>query len=263
MKRHLRIPTGMALALGVLLGSTVTGTLAGANPGSPIGSGQTFVGLVNGKQPTATVMVLCAGPSVTGHPLGHQTVAVSRAPAAATGAGFTGSRARSVVAGFGGPATNPSVTLRSYGTRPIPTSLVLPCAGEGKVVFSPRPTSKTARSTSVTVTYLNLGAAARAAGSSRTVIVTQADSGRSLTLHKGDRLGVKLSGPAAFTWTEPVSSDPAVLRRRTGSSGADASATFLAVSLGKVTVTATDNPNCYPRCLIASRAFEVGVSITD
>jgi hypothetical protein len=70
------------------------------------------------------------------------------------------------VAAFGGPATNASVTFTSYGSPPIPTSLVLPCSATGSVVFSPRPTSRTARSTTVTVTYLNLAAAPSTDGSS-------------------------------------------------------------------------------------------------
>ena len=151
------------VALGGLLGSVAGGQGAGARPGAPIGTNQAFLGLVNGDQPTATIDVLCAGPSTTGHPLAHQTVAVSRAPSTALDAGFTGSRGRLIVAGFGGPATNASVSFASYGSKPIPTSLVLPCAGTGKVVFSPRPSSRTARSAAVAVTYLNMGAISSAA----------------------------------------------------------------------------------------------------
>ena len=92
--------------------------------------------------------------------------------------------------------------------------------------------------------------------------MTEADDGRSLTLHKDDRLDVRLAGLSAFTWTEPASSDPDVLLRQTGASGRNARANFLAVSHGKATVSAVDNPNCYPLCLIASRAFSVDVSVT-
>ena len=94
-----------------------------------------------------------------------------------------------------------------------------------------------------------------------TITVTQADSGRSYALHTGDRLVVQLSGPSNYTWTEPTSSDQAALQSTGGSSGASASAGFLAVAMGTVKVTATDNPNCYPKCLAPSRLFEVTVSV--
>ncbi|HXQ59770.1 MAG TPA: hypothetical protein VN799_06715 [Acidimicrobiales bacterium] len=264
-----KILVGLAVTCGSVLGTLVTGPTAGARASSLIGANQVFAGLVNATQAQATIDVLCPGPTNTGHPLPNQSVAVSRAPSTATSAGFTGSRGRSVVAAFGGPTTNGPVTFDSYGSRPIPTSLILPCGGTGTVVFSPRPTSKTARNSTVKVTYLNLGVtpAARSDGSKapnspHTVTVTQADNGQSVTLHKGDRLDVRLSGPSGFTWTEPVSSDPGVLRRKAGSSGKTASASFLAVSAGTVTVTAIDNPNCYPLCEIASRPFGIDVSVT-
>ena len=97
--------------------------------------------------------------------------------------------------------------------------------------------------------------------SSRTITVTQADSGRSYTLRVGDRLVVHLSGPSIYTWTKPVSSDQAVLRRTGGSSGSEATATFVAEAKGAVKVTAMDNPNCYPQCLAPSFLFVVSVSV--
>lgn len=91
------------------------------------------------------------------------------------------------------------------------------------------------------------------AAASRTITVTQADSGHRYQLRKGDRLKVRLSGSSVYTWTEPATSDKAVLRRTGGSSGPTASATFLATAEGKVDITAIDNPNCYPQCLAPSR----------
>ena len=99
------------------------------------------------------------------------------------------------------------------------------------------------------------------ASSSRTITVNQADSGHSYTLHKGDQLLVQLSGPSIYTWTEPVSSNQDVLQRTEGSPGTTANATFLAVAVGNVNVTSTDNPNCYPQCLAPSRLFRVGVTV--
>ena len=97
---------------------------------------------------------------------------------------------------------------------------------------------------------------------SQTIAVTEADSGRSYTLHRGDQLDVELSGPSSYTWTKPTSSDQGALDPMATSSGSTARASFVAVGPGKATVTATDNPNCYPECLAPSRLFEVSVSVT-
>jgi hypothetical protein len=94
-----------------------------------------------------------------------------------------------------------------------------------------------------------------------TVTVTEANTGHTVTLHMGDGLDVELSGPTIYTWTEPTTSDAAVLQRVSGSSGTTASGSFLAVAAGSAQVTATENPNCYPECLAPSRVFEVTVTV--
>lgn len=91
--------------------------------------------------------------------------------------------------------------------------------------------------------------------------ITQADSGQSISLHEGSHLSIQLSGPAIYTWTEPISSNGAVLVRSIGSSGNTATATFVAQSTGHVRVSAVDNPNCYPQCLMPSRLFVLAVSV--
>jgi len=101
------------------------------------------------------------------------------------------------------------------------------------------------------------------ATSSLTIAVTQADSGHSYELRKGDGLVVQLSGPSSYTWNDPASSDQAVLQRTSGSTGAIASATFVALAIGQSEVTATDTPNCYPECLAPSRLFQVTVSVVN
>ncbi len=94
-----------------------------------------------------------------------------------------------------------------------------------------------------------------------TITVRDADSGRTFVVHRGDQLIVQLSGPSLYTWDEPVSSDDPVLHRTTGSSGASATATFVAAAPGHARVAATDNPNCYPRCLPPTRLFQIDVSV--
>jgi len=145
-----------------ILGVTVPAGLAGAQPAQrPIGPDQSFVGLVNDKTVNASVQVLCPGPirvNERGHPVAGQTIGVSDVLAsAATSVGFTGSRAHSIVATFT-PATSTaapgSVTFTSYGDEPLPTTLNLPCYGSATVLFVPRPTSPTARSAHVNVTFV-------------------------------------------------------------------------------------------------------------
>jgi hypothetical protein len=52
-------------------------------------------------------------------------------------------------------AAPPDLTFTTYGSQPIPTTLLLPCIGSGTVVFTPRPTSATARSVTLTVTFVS------------------------------------------------------------------------------------------------------------
>lgn len=124
---------------------------------SPVGPNQQFAGVVNGKAADATIFMVCPGPAFpgqTGHPKAGQGVEVVEN----TGAGFTGSAAREIVAAFG-PSSSVAETLvfTEYGvTQDIPTTFLLPCAGTGTVVFSPAPTSPTARNATVKVTFVNI-----------------------------------------------------------------------------------------------------------
>jgi hypothetical protein len=95
----------------------------------------------------------------------------------------------------------------------------------------------------------------------QSITVTQADNGRTYSLHKDADLFIQLIGPAPYTWSEPVSSDGTVLKRSMGSSGNIATATFVAKLTGQVRVTAVGNPSCYPQCLAPSRLFVVTVSV--
>jgi hypothetical protein len=111
-----------------------------------------FVGLVNGD----VIKVACPGPTgQNGHPLAGQTLGLMVPVDPFPAAGNTGSRGRMVVAQFG-TSTKPTVTFTHYGTEPIPTSLVVPCSGTTTVVFTPQPTSSTAHSFSLTVSYGNV-----------------------------------------------------------------------------------------------------------
>jgi len=94
----------------------------------------------------------------------------------------------------------------------------------------------------------------------RTIMVTEADNGHRYRLHKGEGLDVQLSSPSIVTWTEPSSSNQAVLQRTSGSPGATATGTFIAAAKGKVQVTATGTPSCAPVCQLLLE-FEISVSV--
>lgn len=91
----------------------------------------------------------------------------------------------------------------------------------------------------------------------RTIYLTQDDSGRRFTVHIGDHVVVKLTGPSIYTWSKPTASRTAVLQRTSGTSGSTAKAMFIAEAVGRSDVIATDNPDCYPQCLPPSRQFRV------
>jgi hypothetical protein len=264
----------LLLAVSVLVsGVLAVGGTAGAQTTpttSAVGPHQHFLGLVNGKSTKATIAVACPVPisaGETGHPVGG-TLAVEPPATVAATSGNTGSRGRSVVATFVlpevTPAANSALTFIKYGSKAIPNTVLLPCSGSGTV--SPEPTSKTAQSTTVTMSYGNITvdpptSVTTQSAANRTITVTRTDSGRSYRLHKGDALDVQLSGSSGFTWTEPASSDQAVLQRTRGASGTSATGTFVANAKGRAQVTAIGTPTCSRPCPTDIVAFQVSVTV--
>lgn len=134
------------------------GAASATAQGLPIGPNQFFIGQVNGTHTNAVIYVICPGPAFpgqTGHPESGQDVSVAQS--AATTGGFTGSLANSIVVTIPSSTTAAGITLKAYDTPgAIPTTLVLPCAGTANVTYTPEPTSPTARSDVVTVTFINI-----------------------------------------------------------------------------------------------------------
>jgi hypothetical protein len=140
-------------------------TAAGAPTPSPtpgIGPNQTFVGLVNGATSKAVIRMSCFGPTVIGqlgHALPGQTVEVLPSPSVTAG-GFTGQahqiEADAVFASPLAASAIPRLAVFSfYGVAaPIPTSVLLPCWGSGRVVFTPVAGGPTARPAVVAVTFM-------------------------------------------------------------------------------------------------------------
>jgi hypothetical protein len=120
-------PWSIAVAAATITAVTAASAAADAiiDP-APIGPHQYFFGEVNGQA-------------------GHATIKVLLAPVPPTSdLGFTGSAAHAIDVRFPTPTVaKVPVVLRDYSvTSPIPVSLILPCAGRGKVAFVPDPTSQ-------------------------------------------------------------------------------------------------------------------------
>ena len=129
---------------------------------SPIGPDQAFNGAVNGSIANAVIRVVCPGPEGRmGHPEGGQPVKVVLA--VSTTAGFTG-QAHRIEADilFATPpvAVPPRLAVFRYYDSPvaIPTRLLFPCSGSGRVVFRPISGGKTARPAVVGVSFVNIAA---------------------------------------------------------------------------------------------------------
>jgi hypothetical protein len=152
------------VAMSVIVTAALVGTPAAAHAGgvvdpAPIGPNQVFEGLVNDASANAIIQMGCGGPGgpgETGHPLMNQTVAVlPLVSPVSTDNGYTGSAANRINVTFGLPSTaQPAVVLTTWAVRvAIPTTLTLPCSGTGVVLFTPAPTSSTARPATVHVTF--------------------------------------------------------------------------------------------------------------
>ena len=158
-----RLAAAATVALGAALVPVATAATASAQDPIAITPNTYFVGLVNGKTADAVITVVCPGPVTTGslgHPVAGQTAEVRSPVPTAAPAGFTGSAGREIVAGFTSASTVvQSIRFGSYfAPAAIPTTWLLPCGGSATMTFVPEPTSPTARSYTVTVTFLNIAA---------------------------------------------------------------------------------------------------------
>lgn len=143
-----------------IVASLASAPVAGADAIVPIGPNQVFRGLVNGVHDNARITVVCPGPiqpGQTGHPTSGQTISVTQGSSTGTIGGYTGSSGTSVVAGFVSSSVAQRFTFTAYDVpQTLPTTMNLPCSGTGTLTFAPEPTSDTARSDSVIVTFVNI-----------------------------------------------------------------------------------------------------------
>jgi hypothetical protein len=151
----------MTAALGVTFAAAAAAAPVPVQDPVPIGPSEYFSGFINGHPPgQAVITVICPGPVNTGHPAAHQTIEVKTAqPTSATDLGFTGSAGKRITAALTpASATTVLVSFTSFFVpKKIPTSITVPCSGTAKVVFRPSPTSSTAKSAVLLVTFRNVG----------------------------------------------------------------------------------------------------------
>ena len=160
MSRTLRTLSLPLAAAAILAALPAPAYADGVVDPAPIGPNQAFVGLVNDATTNATIRMACFGPvfpGETGHPIDGQTVkALPVTSPTPLRPGFTGSAATSIGVDFTlSSSTVPPVLLKMWAVPgKIPTTLTLPCFGTGTVAFIPLPGSPTARTATVTVTYV-------------------------------------------------------------------------------------------------------------
>lgn len=159
---------GSVLGLLVLAGSAMA-LPAGAS--ARVGPNQYFTGVINGHNGNTAVPIVirmaCFGPirpGQTGHPMAGQTLAVHQLfpPTASAGSlGFTGKDSRIDVffnvvppVPTTGSATTTPFFERYDVTKPLPTSLELPCAGTGTAYFVPIPVIPPSRAATVPVAFV-------------------------------------------------------------------------------------------------------------
>ena len=147
-----------AAALVLLVGLAAPAGAAVIDP-LPIGPNQFFNGVVNDATANATIRTDCVTPVGVGHPAAGQYVeAQLDAPPVASDLGYTGSAGRALAVTLQLPTSSGLGiigTLSGYNYEfAIPTDITVPCTGSGAVVFTPTPTSSSARPATVSVTLV-------------------------------------------------------------------------------------------------------------
>ncbi|MDI5963418.1 hypothetical protein POF50_000355 [Streptomyces sp. SL13] len=156
------------LGAAALLTAAGAGVAAAAVPDPvPVGPNQSFSGTVNGQATSAAIRTDCGGPIVvgeTGHPVAGQSVAAVLGGSSTAPGGYTGTVGHSLLVTLDAATSTADgvigTTTNYYVPLAIPTTLTVPCSGTGTVVFTPGPTSATARAATVTVAFLPVGVTA-------------------------------------------------------------------------------------------------------
>jgi hypothetical protein len=154
----------LVVALGTLSGATVglAGVASASNGGGlPIGPNQRFVGVVNGKDANAGILVVCGLKGGTGADLGGQTLEVLPPVSISPKNGRTGVGTHKIEANLFYTIGNIAVlaplrTFSDYGVQKTIPYMTVPCGGTGYVEFTPVNSSGSGRTYSVKVSFLNV-----------------------------------------------------------------------------------------------------------
>jgi hypothetical protein len=148
-----------ALALGLAVAPAASAATHPAQDPVPIGPNQYFKGILNGHPPgSAMLFVACTVGSTTGHAVAGQKLWVAKTPPPTStnpDVGYTGSKGKGVNATLGTPTLTALLAhFTGYLVKVnFPTSITLPCSGKGSITFAPAPTSSTAHSAVLAVTF--------------------------------------------------------------------------------------------------------------
>jgi hypothetical protein len=143
-----------ALALGLAVAPA-----ASAVTQTPIGPNQYFKGIFNGHPPgAAMIFVSCTVGASTGHPIAGQKLWVEPSgPPVGTNpdVGYTGSKGTSINASLAPLSSTATIAhFTGYGVKKnLPATLTVPCSGKGALHFAPAPTSGTAHTAVLAVTF--------------------------------------------------------------------------------------------------------------
>ena len=169
------------------------------------------------------------------------------------------------------PQPGPEETGLAPPSSTTPTSSPIPGPTSSTTVRGSAPTSQPALP-STTVAHSTPSSGPPAVGPGppgpAPAVVTEADNGKSYTLHRGDTLEVRLSG-GTYHWSTPMSSNEAVLRRTAvaaGTADGGAWASFVAQADGQADVTSTGDPPCRqstPPCMAPSQLFQVSFRVSN
>ncbi|HLX51286.1 MAG TPA: hypothetical protein VKS82_23425 [Streptosporangiaceae bacterium] len=150
----------VAAALALAAASPAGATVRPARDPIPIGHDQYFKGLVDNHPPGQAIIFMsltsCTPGATTGHPLGGQPVEVqTTSPVSTQDVGYTGTDGDSIGA-TAGPVSPANVILKftSYFVpQDLPTTITLPCSGNGEMDFIPAPHSSNAITAVLPVTF--------------------------------------------------------------------------------------------------------------
>jgi hypothetical protein len=167
------------------------------------------------------------------------------------------------------PASGPTTLMAPASPAPQQTAAATAEPSQAAVPTDPPAPTQTPGPHYAPTAPAKVTSSPTAASAPVRVVLTEKDSGKTITIHPGDVVEVDLSSPQGGSrWTEPQSTDPAVVKRGSGRTRSDGSsmAVFTAGQNGNAQIQASKVPACAtatPRCLPPQRIdFQVTIVVT-